>query len=96
MKKGLQERELHLSIPRGSRNNPVTSSQAKRKSNKEKKNVNDKEAGEQRERKQSTVVQYEGGWEIKSGNVSKERQNCKRRRGKKRKAVESFKWKLCE
>lgn len=67
MKKGLQERELLLSIPMGSRNNPVTSSQPRRKSNKEK-NVNEK--GKKRSRgkkegKQRRAVQYvrEGGRE---------------------------------
>lgn len=40
-----------------------------------------------KERKQRRAVQYgrEGGWERKSGNVRKERQNCRRRGGEKNK-----------
>ena len=67
MKKGLQERELHLSIPQGSRNNPVTSSQPRRKSNKEKNNVNEKEKkrepGQEREKVEESSTVREGGRE---------------------------------
>ena len=106
MKKGLQERELHLSIPQGSRNNPVTSSQPRRKSNKEKESASEKEEGGKkrsrgkRGRKQRRGVQYvrEGGRKKLSGNVRKERHNSKRRGGgqEKRNAAESFRWKLLE
>lgn len=92
---GLQERELHLSIPRGSRNNSVTSSQPRIKSNKEKESVSEKgKKGREKTEESSTV--NEGGWERKSGNASKERQHCKRRGEGKRNAAESFRWKLLE
>lgn len=42
-KKGLQEKELHLCIPSGPRNNPVTSSKPRRKSNKERERENETE-----------------------------------------------------
>ena len=87
MKKGLQERELHLSIPEGSRNNPVTSSQPRRKSNKKEENVNEKRKkkrmGQEREKGEESSTVFEGGWERKSGNAGKERQNCNRGGGKK-------------
>lgn len=94
MKKGLQERELHLSIPQGSRNNPVTSSQPRRKSNKGKESVNEKGAGVGEKAGESSTV-CKGGWERKSGNGRKQRQNCKGAKGG-GVAAESFRWKLHE
>lgn len=60
MKKGLQERELHLSIPEGSRNNPVTSSQPRRKSNKEE-SINERKkkgTGIKKKKSESRVEEY--------------------------------------
>lgn len=72
-KKGLQEKELHLCIPSGPRNNPVTSSKPRRKSNKE------------RERENETEREKEWGSKVKreqeSGGTVCEWKTEKRKRG---------------
>lgn len=96
MKKGLQERELHLSIPEGSRNNPVTSSQPRRKSNKEE-SINERKKGnrDKKKKSESRVEEY-SMW----GRVGEKQWECEERKARLQEeggnAAESFRWKLLE
>lgn len=104
IKKGLQERELHLPSPEGSTKNPVTSSQSSRE-----RVARRRRAQSWKQKKWAGVRKRESRREQYSiwGRVGEKEWECDERKAKlqekkgggekkKRNAAESFRWKLPE